>query len=214
MLTRDLPLPTERTGDSRKIASRKINQPVADRVDNQLGGLVDSQSVHHVGTVDGDGVRAKVEGGRNLLVGLAIHDHLQHFEFAWGKRGVALAFEWSRALELGIEYSFAVRDSPDGSAQLQVHSIFQDVAARASLECLPHQSLLRMHTEHEHQRLRMLGKNLTRGFQPVHPGHGAIHDNHFRTKLLRKFDRLKAIASFAGNSDVRLNLQNAAESSA
>src|ERR1019366_9045531 len=40
------PFPTETTG-----GSRQINQPVADRIDNQLGGLVGSQSIHHVGTM-------------------------------------------------------------------------------------------------------------------------------------------------------------------
>src|SRR6266481_8470076 len=70
-LTLGLPFPTERTGDSREANSRKINQPVADGVNDEFSGLVDSQSVHHVGTMDGDRVGAEVEGGRNLLVGLA-----------------------------------------------------------------------------------------------------------------------------------------------
>ena len=57
-------------------------------------------------------------------------------------------------------------------------------------------------------------KNLPRGFEPVHAGHGAIHDNHFWTKLIREFDCFRAVASLAGNGDVRLILQNAPEPSA
>ena len=59
--------------------------------------------------------------------------------------------------------------------------------------------------------LRMLRENLPRGFQAVHAGHGAIHDNHFRTKLVGEFDCFGAVARFAGNGNVRLILQNAAE---
>lgn len=53
---------------SQKAVSRKINQPVADRIDNQLGSLVDSQSIHHIRSMDRDRVRAEVERGRDLLI--------------------------------------------------------------------------------------------------------------------------------------------------
>src|ERR1019366_3543623 len=117
MSTPNLPFPRGTTGGSglgrsRQCFSRKINQPVADRVDDQLGGLVGSQSVHHVGTMDGDGVGAEVERGRNLFIGLAIHDHLQNFEFPRSEPGAAAAFERSRTFELGVEHGFAVRASP------------------------------------------------------------------------------------------------------
>src|ERR1019366_10092867 len=150
MSTPNLPFPKGTTGGSglgrsRQGFSRKINQPVADRVDDQLGGLVGSQSVHHVGAMYSYGIGAEVERGRNLFIGLAIDDHLQNFEFARSKPGAAAALERGRTLELGVEHRLAVRDSPDGGAQLQVNRIFQYIAARTGLERLPHQRLLRMH---------------------------------------------------------------------
>ena len=49
-------------------------------------------------------------------------------------------------------------------------------------------------------------------FQPVHAGHGAIHDNHFRMQFIREFDRLRAVARLADNGDIQLIFENAAES--
>src|SRR5208283_5544668 len=92
---------------SRKIVSRQIYQPVANRIDDQLGSLMNAQSVHHVGAMDGDRVGAKVENGGDLFVRLPFHDHLQHFEFARSKPGVALALERNWTLQLGIEHRFA-----------------------------------------------------------------------------------------------------------
>src|SRR5271165_2639159 len=104
--TPSLPSPIEMSGGSdqdhaQQNVSRKINQSIADRVDDQLGGLVGPQNVHHIGTMDGDRVGTEVEHSRNLLVGLTIHDHLQDFKFARGEARVASASEGSRALELG-----------------------------------------------------------------------------------------------------------------
>ena len=42
-------------------ASRQIHQAVPDRVDHQLRGLVNSQSVHDVRAMHGDGIRAQIQ---------------------------------------------------------------------------------------------------------------------------------------------------------
>src|SRR5271166_1740521 len=115
---------------SSQVVSRQIYQTIANRIDDQLGSLMNAQSVHHVGAMDGDRVGAKVESGGDLFVRLPFHDHLQHFEFARSKPGVALALERNWTLQLGIEHRFAPCDPSDGLAQLQVHRVFQNVSAR------------------------------------------------------------------------------------
>jgi hypothetical protein len=48
-----------------------------------------------------------------------------------------------------IDDGFSAGDALDGVREIQVHGIFQDVAARAGLECLANKSVLGMHAEHE-----------------------------------------------------------------
>src|SRR5882724_2266029 len=91
------PCRTEIAGDS-----RKIYQAVANGVDNQFGSLVDAQGVHDIGPMNRHGVRAQIEEGGDLLVGLSIHDHLQNFEFARGQMFVALPLERGRTRKLRI----------------------------------------------------------------------------------------------------------------
>ena len=67
--------------------SRDAHQPVANRVDHQLGGIVDAERLHDIGAMDGDGVRAEAQQDRDVLVRFAVDDELQHFQFArWSAR--------------------------------------------------------------------------------------------------------------------------------
>ena len=84
----DRPCPTENHA-----GSRKIYQAVADGVDHQFSGLVDSQRVHDIGAMHGHGVRAKIEHRGDLFVGFSFHDHLQNFQLARGEVLVAIPFE-------------------------------------------------------------------------------------------------------------------------
>ena len=145
------PSPREMTDDS-----RKVNQSVANRVDDQFGSLVNPKSIHHIGTVDSDGIGAEVESGSNFLVRFALHDHLQDFEFTRGECGTARRLSGrGRSLELRIEHGFAVRDAADSRSQLKIHGIFQHVTACAGIERLAHQRLFGMHAEHQDQSVRM-----------------------------------------------------------
>src|ERR1700682_417073 len=82
------PVPEEKTG-----GSRKIYQPVADRIDDQFSGLVDSESVHHVGAMNRDRVGAKLKLCGNFFIGFSVYDQLQDFQLAGRESIVALAFQ-------------------------------------------------------------------------------------------------------------------------
>ena len=55
--------------------SRNIHQPVADGVNDQFGGLMNTESVHDVGAVHGDSVGAEVELLRDLFVRYVVLGH-------------------------------------------------------------------------------------------------------------------------------------------
>src|ERR1035441_8762567 len=110
---RSPPLPLENSVDSSEHPSRQIDQPMPNRVHNQLRRFVYTKSVHHIGAMDGDGVRAKLKRGGNLLIRLTLNNHLQNFKFARSEASVPRSFECCGAFELRIKYGFAVRNSPD-----------------------------------------------------------------------------------------------------
>ena len=94
----DLPFPIGKTCDS-----RNVHQPRADRVHNKFGGLVDSQRIHNVGTVDSHSIGAEIEGSRNFFVRFSVDDHLQHFQFALRESCSAFTFQYGALLDLGIK---------------------------------------------------------------------------------------------------------------
>src|ERR1700730_2604458 len=102
------PCPTESAA-----GARKIYQPVADSVDHQFSGFVDTQRVHEIGAMYGHRVRTQFERRRNLLVGFPVHDHLQDFQFSWCEMGVALTLKCGRTTELRIEHGLSCYYSPD-----------------------------------------------------------------------------------------------------
>src|SRR6185312_5356975 len=73
--------------------SRNIHQPVADGVHDQLGGLVNAESVHDIGAMHSDGVGAEVELLRDLFVRLAVADELQDFHFTRDQACAAFSLE-------------------------------------------------------------------------------------------------------------------------
>ena len=76
----------EKSGDS-----RNIHQPGANCVDDEFGGLVNSERIHNVGTVYGDCVGAEFESNGDFLVRLAVNDHLQHLKFPLREACIAFA---------------------------------------------------------------------------------------------------------------------------
>ena len=73
--------------------SQRIDQPVLQRVDDELRGLVDAERVHDVGAMHGDGVGAQLELDGDLLVRKAVANQLQDLELA--RRETTVAFTGS-----------------------------------------------------------------------------------------------------------------------
>src|SRR5258707_11591764 len=123
--------------------------------------------------MDGDGVDAQVELGGDLLVGFAGDNVLEDFEFARGEAGVAFALEISGEGDLRIEDGFAFGNFLDGSDEVEIHRVFQDVAAGAGFETLADESVFGMDAEHEDGELRKFGENAAGGADGVCFGGGA-----------------------------------------
>src|SRR5271165_7449236 len=100
---------------------------------------MNAEAVHDVGTVDGDGVDAKIELGGDFLVGFAGNDVLKNFQFAAGEARFTFTFQSFDAPDLRIDDGFARGNGFDGVGEIQVHGVFQDVAARSGLESLADQ---------------------------------------------------------------------------
>src|SRR5579883_3512144 len=167
-------------------ASRKVHQPVANGVDDEFGRFVDSEGVHDIGAVNGNGVDAEIELGGDFLVGFARDDVLEDFEFARREAGVTLALKIAGARDLRIEQGFSFGNLLDGGDQVEIHGIFQNVATRAGLERLADQRVFGMHAEHENGDVREFREDAARGFD--------------------------AVAGFADDLNRRLVFQHAAES--
>src|ERR1700722_18945487 len=104
--------------------SPNVPQPGANGIDHQLRSLMNSQRVHNVRPMDGNGVGAQIECRLNLLIRLAVDDHLQHLQFALCKGGATLALQYGSLLDLRLEYCFSGSHLADRGAELQVHRVF------------------------------------------------------------------------------------------
>ena len=90
---------------------------------------------------------------------------LQNFEFARGESSNRVRLSARRRLQLRIEHGFSRRHRFTAAHQIQVHGIFQNVAARAGIQGLAHQRFLGVHAEHQNQRSRRALENLAGGLQ-------------------------------------------------
>src|SRR5258708_22752682 len=128
--------------------------------------------------MDGDGVDAQVELGGDLLVGFAGDNVLEDLEFARGEAGVAFALEISGEGDLRIEDSFAFCNFLDGSDEVEIHRVFQDVAAGAGFERLADERVFGMHAQHEDGDVGKFGENAAGRFGGVDFGEGGIHGDY------------------------------------
>ena len=210
-----MPAPQARRNSRRSLRRADIHgqrhQAVGDRVDDQLGGLVDAERVHDVGAVDRHRVDAEIELLGDLAVRKAGADVLQHLELARRQPVTALALERRLFRHARIEHRLAGRDFPHGRREVEIERVLQDVAARARVERLAHQRVLRMHAEHEDGDLRVVAEDLPRGDETARARHGAIHHDNGRLELLGQRDRLVAIAGLADDVDRLVVFEHAPE---
>src|SRR5579864_4057262 len=173
-------------------ASRKSHQTIFDRVDDQLRGFVKAESVHDVGAMDGNGVDAEAEFGGNFLVGFAGDNVLEDFELARSEAGVALALEIAGEGDLRIENGFALGDFLDGGDEVEIHGVFENVAAGAGFERLADERVFGMHAEHEDGDVGKFGMDAAGGFDAVDLREGAIHNDYFGLKLFGELNGFEA----------------------
>src|SRR6266403_663849 len=147
--------------------------------------------------MDGDRVDAQVELGGYLLVGFAGDNVLEDFEFARGEACVTFALEISGEGNLRIENGFAFGNFLDGSDEVEIHRVFQDVAAGAGFERLADERVFGMHAEHEDGDVGKFGENAAGGFDAVDLRKGAIHNDDGGVELLGELNGLEAVAGLA-----------------
>ena len=83
-----------------------------------------------------------------------------------------------------------------------VRSLLQDVALGARLEAARQQAALGEGGEHQHRRLRHVGRDLLGGRKPVHTGHADVEDDDIRLTPLGKRHGRLAVRSLADHTDV------------
>jgi hypothetical protein len=141
--------PRQRLGASRRAAGHGLffgrNQPVAHRVANQFGLVLQTKPLLQSGAVVLNGPRADVETRGNLRIRLSLHRQLQHL--ALSRRQGVVRIEWARLrlLNVVVDGNLRHRRTEKTSArgrlshsadQILLAGAFEDVAECAVLERL------------------------------------------------------------------------------
>src|SRR5208282_3994479 len=191
------------TGDS-----RNVHQPGTNRIYDEFRGLVDAQSVHDVGTVNGDRVGAEIEHGGNVFVRFSVNDHLQDFYFA-GSQSAPFTFERGLLLNLRIEDRFSRSYLAHGGSEFKLESILENVSSRTGLYRLSHPGVLGVHAEHQDGGVRQGLDNFSRGLKAVGAGERAIHHHDLRAQLLREPDGFLSVSGLADDPHIGFIFQHA-----
>src|SRR5882724_4152431 len=162
--------------------------------------------------MNGYGIRAEVQFRSNFLVGFAGDDMLQDFQFARRQSAHTLPPQILRAGHLRIEHGHAPRHALHRTHEIEIHGIFQNIAARTGIECLAHEGFLGMHAQHQDFRFRKFLQDFARGFDAAQLRHRAVHNDHLRPQFEGETHGLLAGAGFSDDGDFRVVLQHAAES--
>ena len=136
---------------------------------------------------------------------------LENFQLAGRQSAPAFTFEGVLARHLRIENSHASSDALYRAHQVEVHGVFQNVAARARLERLAHQRFLGMHAQHENSRFRIRFKDFSRRFNAAQFGHGAIHHDDARPQVDGQAHGFFAVARFGDDRDPLVVFQHTTE---
>src|SRR2546427_73682 len=140
--------------------------------------IVDGKSNKEIAAQLDLSVNTEVELSRNLFVGFSVDDQLQNLELAHSKSAISLPFQNRWAGHLGIEHGLTCYHSLDCRCQLQVHSILQNVTARASFKCLPHPRIFGMHAQHQNRDFGRDLENTARCEQSARARQRAVHHDY------------------------------------
>jgi len=114
----------------------------------------------------------------------------------------------------GSRTVFALCNFLDGSDEVEIHRVFQDVAAGTGFERLADERVFGMHAQHEDGDVGKFGENAAGSFDAVDLRKGAIHDDDGGVELLGELNGLEAVTGFAYDVERRFVFEDAAKTAA
>lgn len=174
-----------------------------------------------------DSADGKANRRSDLLVAHAAGQHLQHFDFAGGKRcsgeGMLvgrLAFAGvldervdERERQLASEVGPVLLHLTHGTEEFGVSVGFEHVTMSTAAQRFAGDILRKMHGEDQYIGVRRRLADLTDGFEAVHFRHGQIEQDHVGLVLLDVLEGFEAVAGLMANFDARLSFQQSANAS-
>ena len=151
-------------------ASRQRNQAISNRVHHQLRCLVNPERVHNIGAVHRDGVRAQLQSAAISLFDFPATIMLQNLQLPHRQSRIRARPSATSGFTSCGSRTVLPSATPFTAFQFQIHRILQNISARACLQRLPNQRVLRMHAQHQDRRVGHARANLPRSLDPADPG--------------------------------------------
>src|SRR5437773_4497308 len=198
-----------------------VNDLLPHREAHDLRRVVEVELLHDVLAVRLHRVDAHREDDRDLLVGLALGDELQHLAFAVGEqREVVLDLLPARVAEVALEQHLRDRraeeraastDRLDGLQEVQVLRVLEQIAARARLQALAHAHVVGVHGQDEHLGALVALHDLARCLDAVQLGQRDVHHHDVRVHTLRHLDGAAPVARLTHDLDLVVGLEDATQ---
>src|SRR5262245_54730174 len=192
-----------------RLVQPTLKNGVADHVD----AAPHRQLAHGVGFVGFDGLDAEIEPLRDLLVGGAPRDHLEHLDLARAERRPWLTVDpigrrRQSRLQCPIDIGVARGDSPDGVDQFGWRTLLEQIARGPGIHQQSEVTAVGMARQHEDLDLRTALEQLRRRREAVQSRHGNIHDDDVRRVALDLRDRLLSLARSSDDLHVLLRVED------
>src|SRR5690606_36546 len=113
-----------------------------------------------------------------------------------------------------VQVGLPLRNLPDRVNEVGVCRAFQYVARCSTLDHLDDVLLVRVHCQHQHFRVQMLGGNFCDSVQPIHIRHRQIHYDDVRREPGNLVDGLVPVSRFSDDFQIRFCVQQGAQAGA
>ena len=114
----------------------------------------------------------------------------------------------------GVEQRISARDDPDGCKQLFGRRVLEEKATGAGSKRFVNVFGQAERREDENTRRRRSAPDSPRGFEAVDARHANVHEDDVGAKPLRDVDRLHPITGLSNHLDLRVDLEELAETRA
>ena len=189
-----------------------------DGVAGETRDIVDVQFRHEMLPVLVDRFEADTQFRRDLFVGLAFGNQLEHLHLAWTQPVDSLLELSPAARRLliatgealgdgGAEKRFSFMHFPNRRGQNMRGGLFEQKSRGAYLSHLLDVRVIIVRGENEHLGVRKVFANLTGGFQAIEQRHRDVHHDHGGTKFPRELHGLAAGFRFTDHFNVAFVLQ-------